>query len=189
MNEDLYKEISQSDITVIGYSFESEYLKDKLISKLNHIKIEELDPDFCFKRFLRDQKIGSVLSQNSLPEFIVVDLDLLKREKVGKRIYPIQAEVRGFLYKLRDALYSDRLTIDETFLLERPRVSTTKMIITTSLYTRPTDVGLNFSGGNEPIYIADLAMTINNGTIKIIKNRFGKDKISFNFSELQMTNS
>lgn len=58
---ELFSLIKQSDVTLIGYTFKDERIKDELISNFNYVEIEEIDSSFCFNSFLRDLKLESVL--------------------------------------------------------------------------------------------------------------------------------
>ena len=74
----LFDLLKQSDISLLGYTFKQERLKDEIISKLPHVVIPEIDSSFSFKSFLRDLKIDSILETGYSvrnPEYIVLDLN------------------------------------------------------------------------------------------------------------------
>ena len=77
----IFEYLKESNLTMIGYKYQDERIKDELISKLPHIEIFEFDSSFsvmaALKRTIRDKKIDSVLDGGedfSNAEFIVVDL-------------------------------------------------------------------------------------------------------------------
>jgi trehalose/maltose hydrolase-like predicted phosphorylase len=49
---DLFDLIKQSDVTLIGYTFQDEKIKDELISNFNYIDVVEIDSSFSFKSLL-----------------------------------------------------------------------------------------------------------------------------------------
>ena len=61
----IFEYLKESNLTMIGYKYQDERIKDELISKLPHIEIFEFDSSFsvmsALKRTIRDKKIGSVL--------------------------------------------------------------------------------------------------------------------------------
>ena len=48
---DLFDLIKQSTMTLVGYTFMDERIKDELISNFNYVEIEEIDSSFSFKSF------------------------------------------------------------------------------------------------------------------------------------------
>lgn len=54
--------INLSNISLIGYTYMDERLKDELISNIPHKKIEVNSSSFSLKSLLRDMKIDSLLS-------------------------------------------------------------------------------------------------------------------------------
>lgn len=55
--KDLFDLVKQSEMTLIGYTFKDERVKDELVSNFNYIEIEKIDSSFSFKRFIRDVKL------------------------------------------------------------------------------------------------------------------------------------
>ncbi len=171
----LFDLIKQSDFTLIGYTFKSERTKDEFISNFSHIEIDEIDSSFSFKKFERDLKIKSILDNKKNPEYILLDLNKIvfqHYKDLGNR----QKFIRSLVYNLREDMYTSNPNY--------------KIIITCPLYKSATssygsDVN-NFIGGSGPIYTSDLALTIIDNKIKIIKNRFGNngDEILYNTKDL-----
>ena len=168
---DLFDLIKQSTMTLVGYTFENERIKDELISNFNYIEIDEIDSSFSFKSFLRDLKLKSILENTSVknPEYLVLDLNniRLKSDDLGDR----QRQIGALVQHLGAQLYTD--------VSEFPGKPQFKIILTTSLYrsgvnSLGNDIQ-NFRGGGGPLYASDLAFTISNDKIKVIKNRFGYD--------------
>ena len=46
-----------SDISLLGFHFKNERIKDEIISKIPYVEIEEIDSSFSFKTYLRDEKL------------------------------------------------------------------------------------------------------------------------------------
>ncbi len=178
--KDLLNLIKEFDFTLVGYTFNSERIKDEFISNFSHIEIEEIDSSFSFKQFVRDFKIKNILNSTFVknPEYVLIDLNNIvfqNTKDLGSR----QKLIKSLVYKLRDDIYTDELSF--------PNKPNLKIIITSPLYKSATssDNVNNFIGGSGPIYTSDLALTIIDNKIKIIKNRFGNsgDEILYNSQE------
>ena len=179
--KDILNLIKESDFTLVGYTFKSERIKDEFISNFSYIEIEEIDSSFSFKQFVRDFKIKNILNNTSVknPEYVLIDLNNIvfqHTKDLGSR----QKFIRSLVYKLRDDIYTDELSF--------PNKPNLRIIITCPLYksTNSSDNNINnFIGGSGPIYTSDLALTIIDNKIKIIKNRFGNsgDEIVYNSQE------
>jgi hypothetical protein len=63
---DLFDLVKQSDVTLIGYTFRDERIKDELISNFNYIDVGQIDSSFSLKSFLRDLKLNSILENDSV---------------------------------------------------------------------------------------------------------------------------
>ena len=59
--EELFDLIKQSDVTLIGYTFKDEKIKDELISNFDYVEIKEINSSFSFKSFLRKERLDQVL--------------------------------------------------------------------------------------------------------------------------------
>jgi len=164
---DLFDLVKQSDVTLIGYTFQDEKIKDELISNYNYIDVGQIDSSFSLRSFLRDLKLNSILKNDNYqsPEYLLVDIDNIFYDSgnIGNR----RESIRMVTEKLRSEIYSEY----SDYYPQNPFV---KIIITQPMNTRypgaPT-----FTGGNSPLYMADLAFTVDCDKIKVVKNRFGMD--------------
>lgn len=167
--QDILNLIKGSDITLVGYTFECERIKDELISNFNYIEIEEIDSSFSFKSFLRDLKLKSILYNSKsvkYPEYILLDINNIRLvDKLEGR----QKVIKSVVENLKSQLYTEYSDLNPQF----------KIILTTSMYrsginSESRDIN-NFSSGSQPLYFSDLVLTIFNNKITIIKNRFGNN--------------
>jgi hypothetical protein len=173
---DLFDLVKQSDVTLIGYTFRDERIKDELISNFNYIDVGQIDSSFSLKSFLRDLKLNSILENDSVknPDYILLDtgnIHLKNNNALYERQPTKSQSIKTFVEDLRSQLYADCSGF--------PGKTKFKFILTTSLYrsginSEGNDIK-NFTGGSGPLYASDLAFTISNDKIKVIKNRFGLD--------------
>ena len=172
--------IQKSNVSLLGYRFKQERLKDEIISKLPHLVVPEINSSFSFKSFLRDLKLQSILETGDAvnnPEYLVLDLNEIrfKSDDLGSR----QIQIGNILNKIREDMYSGP---------ELPY----KLLILTSLYSSGKNVDddniTNFSGGSTPIYMSELALVIQENSIKVIKNRFGDNNIDISYNKLKEYN-
>lgn len=169
---DLFELVKQSDMTLVGYTFEDERIKDELISNFNYVEIEKIDSSFSLRSFLRDLKLKSILENDSVknPEYILLDIVNIPI-KNNDALYGRQKFIKTLVEDLRSQLYAD---VSE--FLATPQF---KFILTAPLYRSGVNYEgndiQNFTSGSAPLYSSDLAFTIFNDKIKVIKNRFGMD--------------
>jgi hypothetical protein len=177
--------LSQSNISLLGYRFKQERLKDEIISKLPHLVVPEIDSSFSFKSFLRDLKIKSILETGDTvnnPEYLVLDLNDIrfKSDDLGGR----QNQIGKILNKIREDMYSNYSGV-------YPQTPPYKLLILTSLYSSGKNADdssiTNFSGGSQPIFMSDVAIVMQEESMKVIKNRFGEngDDILVSFDKLK----
>ena len=171
--EDLFDLVKQSDVTLIGYTFRDEKIKDELISNFNYVDVGQIDWSFSFKSFLRDLKINSILETGEVvkkPDYILLDIGNIPI-KNNDALYGRQKFIQTFVEDFRSQIYTDCSGF--------PAKPQFKIILTTSLYRSVVNTDgnyiNNFSGGSGPLYVSDLVFTISNDKIKVIKNRFGMD--------------
>ena len=170
--EDLFDLVKQSDVTLIGYTFQDEKIKDELISNFNYIDVGQIDSSFSLKSFLRDLKLKSILETGEVvkkPDYILLDIGNIPI-KNNDALYGRQKFIRTFVEDFSQ-IYTDCSGF--------PAKPQFKIILTTSLYrsgmnSDGNDIN-NFSGGSAPLYVSDLVFTISDDKIKVIKNRFGMD--------------
>jgi hypothetical protein len=176
----IFEYLKESNLTMIGYKYQDERIKDELISKLPHIEIFEFDPSFsvmnALKRTIRDKKIDSVLDGEyfSNVDFVVVDLGNFDYPKEDDPITNI-----GSMNRSR--------SISEFIGQMRKEVLETKysLIILSPVNSNPIGELPSFSGGNRSIYMADMVYVIEGRKIKIIKNRFDGDNITISLDNLK----
>lgn len=175
--EYFFELIQKSNVSLLGYRFNQERLKDEIISKLPHLVVPEIDSSFSFKSFLRDLKLKSILETGETvknPEYLVLDLNEIrfKSDDLGSR----QRQIRNILDKIREDMYSGS---DIPY----------KLLILTSLYSSGKNVDdvsiTNFSGGSEPIYMSDVAIVMGEESMKVIKNRFDDNGIDIYYNKLE----
>lgn len=178
--EYFFELIQQSNVSLLGYRFKQERLKDEIISKLPHLVVPEIDSSFSFKSFLRDLKLQSILETGDTvnnPEYLVLDLnnisvDNFKWKDLGGR----QTQIGNILLKIREDMYSGP---------ELPY----KLLILTSLYSSGKNIDdnsiTNFSGGSSPIYMSDVAIVMQDESMKVLKNRFDDNNIDISYNKLK----
>ena len=170
---DLFDLVKQSDVTLIGYTFQNERIKDELISNFNYVDVGKIDSSFSFRSFLRDLKLNSILETGEVvknPDYILLDIGNIPL-KNNNALYGRQQFIKTFVEDLSSQLYTDCSGF--------PGKPQFKIILTTPLYMSGMNSDgneiKNFSGGSGPLYVSDLVFTISDNKIKVIKNRFGMD--------------
>jgi hypothetical protein len=181
--EYFFELIQKSDISLLGYRFKQERLKDEIISKLPHLVVPEIDSSFSFKSFLRDLKLQSILETGNTvnnPEYLVLDLNeiIFKSDDLGGR----QNQIGNIINKIREDLYSNYSDV-------YPQTPPYKLLMLTSLYSSGKNVDdasiTNFKGGSKPIYVSDVAIVMEEESMKVIKNRFDDNNIDISYNKLK----
>lgn len=181
--EYFFELIQKSDISLLGYRFKQERLKDEIISKLPHLVVPEIDSSFSFKSFLRDLKIQSVLETGDAvnnPEYLVLDLNDIrfKSEDLGSR----QRQISIIIDKIREDLYSNYSGV-------YPQKPPYKLLMLTTLYSSGMNSDdnsiTNFRGGSTPIYSSDVAIIMQDESMKVLRNRLGDNNIDISYSKLK----
>ncbi len=181
--EYFFELIQKSNISLFGYRFKQERLKDEIISKLPHLVVPEINSSFSFKSFLRDLKLQSILETGDTvnnPEYLVLDLNNIKfdTKDLGSR----QTQIGNILNKIREDMYSEYSGV-------YPQKTPYKLLILTSLYSsgkNDDDASItNFSGGNQPIFMSDVAIVMQEESMKVIKNRFEHNDIDISYNKLK----
>ena len=185
----LFDLLRKSDISLLGYRFKQERLKDEIISKLPHLVVPEIDSSFSFKSFLRDLKLKSILETGDTvnnPEYLVLDLNEIRFESddLGGR----QNQIGNILNKIREDLYSNYVNLNYSGVY--PQTPPYKLLILTSLYSSglknvDDDSITNFKGGSKPIYMSDVAIVMQDESMKVIKNRFDDNNIDISYNKLK----
>jgi len=190
--------IQKSDVTLIGYTYRVENIKDEIISKMPCYRLGEINSSFSFKAYMRDIKINQILDDLAYFKYIVLDiadvrvssddgvLNPLSRVKLIERLISNIRQDKLCNEAFGNYLGSDfddpESHVEEKF--ETPY----KLIITTPLYKQPSNEHdiKSFTGGSKPLYMADFAFVIKEpklltkSNIKVIKNRhdYERDNIS-----------
>lgn len=147
---DIYKLISLSRISLLGYTTKYEAQKDEIILNLNCTKIYPGDPIFSIKR---DFKISEILDMyNPITRNLVIDMCDIRQQNFGA------------LGGAKEVLYTIKSIRDQI------RDDDFKLIIVTQIYNN-INVNPTFSH-NSLLYSCDLAFTLGDGGINIIKNRY-----------------
>ena len=175
--EYFFELIQKSNISLLGYRFKQERLKDEIISKLPHLVVPEINSSFSFKSFLRDLKLQSILETGDTvnnPEYLVLDLNNIKfdTKDLGSR----QTQIKNVINKVREDMF-------------HPETIHYKLLILTSLYSSGKNVDdasiTNFSGGNQPIFMSDVSIVMQEESMKVIKNRFDHNDIDISYNKLK----
>ena len=160
-----FKILEKSDISLLGYTFKNERVKDEIISKIPHVEIQEIDSSFSFKNYLRDEKLkylfeGSDMSDIKVPKWFVLDINNITSKLLINKVKLI----KEVLNNIRRYMYSDTYGIEDPFY---------KLLITCPLQKTISDFDIHsFIGGNTPIYISDFVCAINdNNNLNVLKNR------------------
>jgi hypothetical protein len=166
--EDLCSLIEESPLTLIGYTFKDERIKDELISNFNYVEIKEIDSSFSFKSFLRNEKLNNILDSGKKFDYILLDLNNIRPTYDGVSMsgfprWDKSSFIRNVLEKLRERIWVEG----------EPQY---KIIVTSPLNkTSDKDEMGSFVGGNQPIYMADLVVVLKGEISRVIKNRNGRD--------------
>jgi hypothetical protein len=161
--KDLCNLIEESTLTLIGYTFQDEIIKDELISNFNYVEIKEIDSSFSFKSFLRNEKLNHILDSGKKFDYILLDLNnILPTSYDPSKVFSRVGFIKNVLEKLRERIWVEG----------EPQY---KIIVTSPVHNGPNDDIGSFVGGNQPIYMSDLVVVLKGRIAKVIKNRNGSD--------------
>jgi hypothetical protein len=168
-----FNTLEKSDISLLGYSFKNERIKDEIISKIPHVEIKEIDSSFSFKTYLRDEKLkylfeGSDMSDIKVPKWFVLDINNITSKFLIDKAKLIRTTLEG----IRSDMYSE-------YSGSYPQKPFYRLLITCTLQRTSSDFDINsfISGGSTPIYISDFVCTINdNNSLNVLKNRHDDNK-------------
>jgi hypothetical protein len=175
----LYDLISKNEVSLIGYRFADERIKDEIISNLGRTKTIDLSSSFSMKSIIRDMKINQVLNEKEEFEYLLLDINDIRNTYIEQRNFTNEdlsraSVIKNVIYDIRSCLRDSRNGKD---------ICDIKLILTCPLNTNGLNKGNDsFMGGSTPLYYADLAMIItqqsSDKVIQVIKNRNGdSDKI------------
>lgn len=172
--EQIFDFMNESNLTIVGYKFQDERIKDEFISKLPHIEIFEFDSSFSvmssLKQKVRQNKIDFVLEGGSISnvKFIVVDLSNFKRHKDLSNMV-ISRSISEFIDKMRKEVMETNY----------------KLIILSPVNSNPIGEMPSFTGGSRSLYMADLVYVIEGKKINIVKNRIERDNVSVSLENIK----
>lgn len=204
----LFNLIEQSSVTLIGYSYKSETVKDNLLSKLNVYNIGKIDiNNFNPKQIIRDAKLSMLFEEKEYSKYYHIDINdvgvrstLTSPKDVSFIVNSIRNEIWHMYNNYSINEESDLgLDFDDYENHEQKNIIPPfNLIVTTQTYKSPID-DYNFKGiGTRILYSADLAFSIkdislkqkligDSNSVKIIKNRFDTDEFIDNF-EISLNN-
>lgn len=152
MNE-LIDLLSNSRLTILGYTYKNERIKDELISSISSIRLDENFSSNSFLQYLRDKKISSLLNDEKSSKFITFDLFDIQND--DPRWYEEQN-----INRIKD-LHHIRNHLSENY----------RLVISAPFYKGVDDKN-HIKGGEKIIYIADLVLYIEDDKkLKVIKSR------------------
>jgi hypothetical protein len=167
--------LEKSDISLLGYSFKNERVKDEIISKIPHVEIEEIDSSFSFKTYLRDEKLkylfdGPGKSDSKVPKWFVLDINNICPGRSQDLDFGMKPKlIRSILEGIRSDMYSEIY----------PQKPFYRLLITCPLQRTSSDFDIHsFSSGSTPLYISDFVCAIadNSNCLQVMKNRHDNDK-------------
>ena len=160
--KDLLDLINKSPLTLIGYTFQDERIKDELISNFNYVEIKEINSSFSFKSFLRNEKLNHILDSRKKFDYILLDLNnILPTSYDPSKVFSRVGFIKNVLEKLKERIWVEG----------EPQY---KIIVTLPLNkTSDKDEIGSFVGGNQPIYMAHLVVVLKDEIARVIKNRDG----------------
>lgn len=201
----LYDLIDKSDVSVLGYTYKSERIKDEIVSRLPHLKIGEVDSSFDFITYLREIKLTQVLGDSPDFKYVVLDIGEVRHSSksdaasfymvVRKMIEQIRTDMFKAYNKIQEESFGldfDDPTSHQEEIIETPY----KLLITTPMYKSSSEFKIhNFTGGDATIMIADLAFVIQDSNItdkllgkkpyiSIMKNRHGSENHKVSLDEI-----
>jgi hypothetical protein len=153
--EYLFELINNSKISLLGYTFKEERIKDELISRVPHIELQEVSSSFSMLSYIRDSKIDTLLNNKENINHFLFDINNFRVGTNGQisRSNMIQNTLKRIQKELFDTNF--------------------KLLITCPIYTQMGNDEYNFSSGQTGLYIADFVGIIKQDSIKIMKNRYG----------------
>ena len=161
--EYLFELINKSNISLLGYTFKEERIKDEIISQVSHIELPEINSSFSMRSYIRDCKINSILdNKTENPTHFLLDINNFM---VGRGDISRANLIKKYLTKIAEEL------IDTNF----------KLLITCPIYNSIGEDEYNFIGGNTGLYIADFVGVIKQDRIRIMKLREGGSQIDIKY--------
>ena len=130
----------------------------------NYVKMNNLNSSFCFKEFLRDIKLKSVLENKTQPKFFLINIDEVEhdRESLGDH----WRQITIILTKIEEGFFDSI----RQYLSDPPF----KILITCTTYESIRDDNHHIVG-NKALYMSDLGIVFHRDVAKVVKSRFVKD--------------
>lgn len=170
--------LEKSDISLLGYSFKEERIKDELISKIPHLEIKKIGPSFSFKSYLRNEKLNHLFEDIKLSssniKWFVLDLNDIRASSndLGTR----QKQIKDVIHKIREDMYSGTYP-DKPFY---------KLLMLSPIYRSSSDFDINnFTVGSKPLYMSDFVSIIKDGSLEVIKNRHEHNEAKISLDKLK----
>jgi len=159
----LFELINKSKISLLGYTFKQERIKDELISKIPHIELQEVGSSFSMRSYIRDSKIDTLLNDKRNVNHFLFDINNFRVGTDGQisRANMIQNTLKRI----------ERELFDTNF----------KLLITCPIYNPMGNDEYNFTNGQTGLYISDFVGIIKEDGIKVMKNRYGNSQINIKY--------
>jgi hypothetical protein len=101
-----YNLLDSSKISLLGYKFREESLKDELLSKIPHIKVSDIDSSFNLKSIIRDNKIESLIGNKYLSfNFVVIDINIKTKNNMLDQLSILNMSIKNIAYQFYDSEY------------------------------------------------------------------------------------
>ena len=161
--EYLFELINKSNISLLGYTFKEERIKDEIISQVSHIELPEINSSFSMLSYIRDSKIDTILNNKTeTPTHFLLDINNFM---TGRGETSRANVIKNSLQRIATEL------IDTNF----------KLLITCPIYNSVGNDDYNFSGGNTGLYMADFVGIIREDRVRIMKSREGGSQIDIKY--------
>jgi hypothetical protein len=152
-----FNTLKNSDISLLGYTFKHERIKDEIISKIPHSVISGIDSSFSFKSWIRNEKINHLLEGTKLPKWVLLDVNDIKA--INNSDLSRSRQIKHVIETIRQDMYKDDMP------------PAYKLLILSPIFTTPVKI-YNFLGGNSAGYLSDFIVTISEDNLEVIKNRY-----------------
>jgi hypothetical protein len=177
MNNKIYSLLNKSKISLLGYSFNDENIKDEFLSKIPHIKVSDINSSFNLKSIIRENKLDSIISDGKLeiPKFIVIDTQdirdyVIKNSIKRDNFIDITTDLSKLIQEIGFEFYESKYNL----------------IFTAPIQRSPEEYPL-FLGGHKLMYFSHFVFKIENDKINILKNRYSEEK-EINIKDLKEYN-
>jgi hypothetical protein len=172
--EDLFEWIELSNLTVIGYDFRSEMIKDELMSKLPSLKLEIVDSSFSLRseiiRESRERKADALLEGKEYNQFRFAVIDM--------QLFRLNMDNYGSMSRFAERIRSEAMHAGIKAIIMKPVNSDIS-----------SNTGMAITPG-QLLYSADLVFAITadreyrtrSSSISISKNRYHHDEQKMNIS-------